>query len=78
LVRVSIAVKKHRGNSYTRHLIGGCLQVQRFIPLSSRQEAWQHSGRHGAGGTESSTSYSEGKKKKEDWLPLGYEESLKA
>jgi hypothetical protein len=41
LVRVSIAVKRHhdQGNSYKgQHLIRACLQVQRFSPLSSRQE----------------------------------------
>jgi hypothetical protein len=34
----------------------GWLTVQRFNPLLSGQEAWQHAGRHGAGGAESSTS----------------------
>jgi hypothetical protein len=34
----------------------GWLTVQRFSPLSSWREAWQHAGRHGAGGAESSTS----------------------
>jgi len=45
-------------NSYKgQYLIGAGLQVQRFSPLSSWQEAWQHPGRHGAGeGAESSTS----------------------
>jgi hypothetical protein len=41
LVRVSIAVKRHhdQGNSYKgQHLIGAVLQVQRFSPLSSRQQ----------------------------------------
>jgi hypothetical protein len=32
------------------------LQFQRFNPLSPWWEAWQHAGRHGAGGAESSTS----------------------
>ena len=32
-----------------KHLIGAGLQFQRFSPLSSWQEAWQHAGRHGAG-----------------------------
>jgi hypothetical protein len=59
LVRVSIAVKRHheQGNSYKQqHLIGAGLQVQRFSPLSSWKEAWQHAGRHGAEGAKSSTS----------------------
>jgi hypothetical protein len=40
LVWVSIAVKRHhdQGNSYKGHLIGAGLQVQRFSPLSPRQE----------------------------------------
>ena len=66
-VMPSVAVKRHhnQGNSYKRqqHLTGAGLQVQRFSPLSSRQEAWQHLGRHGTGGAESSTSCSEGKQK---------------
>ena len=38
------------GNSYKgKHLIGAGLQFQRFSPLSSRQKARQHPGRHGAG-----------------------------
>jgi hypothetical protein len=32
-----------------QHLIGAGLQVQRFSPLSSWQEAWQHPGRHSTG-----------------------------
>ena len=54
-----IAVKgQHvQGNSYNRkHLIGADLQFQRFSPLSSWWEVWQHAGRHGAGGAESFTS----------------------
>jgi hypothetical protein len=34
----------------------GWLQVKKFGPLLSRQEAWQYPGRHGVGGAESSTS----------------------
>ena len=63
LVRVSISVKRRcdHGNSYKgQHLIGAGFQVQRFSPLSSRQEAWQRLGRHGAGEAESSTSSSKG------------------
>ena len=46
-----------KGKSYKRHLIEAGLQVQRFSPLSSWQEAWQRPGRHGAGEeAESSTS----------------------
>jgi hypothetical protein len=62
LVRISIAVKRHhdQGNSYKgQHLIGAGLQVQRFSPLSSRWEAWQHPGRHDAGEGAESTSCSE-------------------
>jgi hypothetical protein len=54
-----IAVERYRdqGTSYKRqHLIGACLQFQRFSPLSSWQEAWQYDSRHGAGGAKSSTS----------------------
>jgi hypothetical protein len=57
-LRVSIAVKRHhnQGNSYKgKHLTGAGLQVLRFSPLSWR-EAWQHPGRHGTRGAESSTS----------------------
>jgi hypothetical protein len=32
-----------------KHLIGACLQFQRFSPLSSKQGSWRHEGRHGAG-----------------------------
>ena len=58
LVRVSIAVKRRhdQGNSHKGHLTGTGLQFQGFSPLSSWQEAWQHPGRHGAGGAKSSTS----------------------
>jgi hypothetical protein len=45
-----------KGKSYKRHLIEAGLQVQRFSPLSSWQEAWQRPGRHGAGVAETSTS----------------------
>jgi hypothetical protein len=48
-----IAMKRHhdQGKSYKGlHLIGAGLQVQRFSPLSSWWEAWQHPGRHGARG----------------------------
>ena len=39
-----------QGNSNKgQHLIGTCLLVQKFSLLSSRQETWQHPGRHGAG-----------------------------
>ena len=60
LARVSTAVRRHRdhGNSYKeKHLVGAGLQFQRFSPLSSRREAWQHAGRQNdAGeGAESST-----------------------
>ena len=47
-----IAVKTchDQGNSYKdKHFIGAGLQVQRFSPLSSRQEAWQRADRDGAG-----------------------------
>ena len=63
LVKFSIAVKRNhdQDNSYKEHLIGSSLQFQRLSPLSSRQEAWQHPGRHGARGAESSTSSFKGR-----------------
>jgi hypothetical protein len=54
-LRVSIAEKRYheQGNSYKgEHLTGAGLQVQRFGPLSSCQEAWQLAGRHGVGRAE--------------------------
>lgn len=43
--------------SIRKYLIGAGLQVQRFSPLSSWWEAWQHAGRCGAEeGAEGSTS----------------------
>ena len=45
-------MKRHhdQSNSYKgQHLIGACLQVQRFSPLSSSQETWQCPDRHGTG-----------------------------
>ena len=53
------AVKRYhdQDNSYKgEHLIGGGVQIQRFNLLSLRQKEWQCSSRHGAGGSESSTS----------------------
>ena len=49
LVRVSIAVRRHhdQGNFYKGHSIEAGLQVQRFSPISSRQETWQYPDRHG-------------------------------
>jgi hypothetical protein len=49
LSQCSIAGKRHHdhSNSYNgKHLIGACLQFQRFSLLSLCQRAWQHSGRH--------------------------------
>jgi hypothetical protein len=40
-----------------QYVIGAGLQVQRFIIKAG---TWQHPGRHGTGGAESSTSSSEG------------------
>lgn len=38
------------GNSYKgKHLIGGWLAAQRFSPLSSLQEVWWWTDKHGAG-----------------------------
>ena len=51
-----VAVKGHheQGTSYKgKRLTGADLPLQMFGPLSSWQEAWQHAGRHGAGGAES-------------------------
>jgi hypothetical protein len=63
IVWVSKGVNRHhdQGNFYKgQHLIGTVLQIQRFSP-SSRWEARQYLGRHGAGVVESSTSCSKGK-----------------
>ena len=63
LVRVSIAVKRYHDqvNFYKgQHLIGAGLPLQKFSPLSSWQEAWQHLCRHGPGGAENSTFHSKG------------------
>jgi hypothetical protein len=52
LSQYSIALKTHHDhcNSYKgHHLIGVCLQFQRFSPLSSWWEAWQLAGGQGAG-----------------------------
>jgi hypothetical protein len=52
LAKVSTAVKRHHdlSKSYKgKHLIGTGLQVQRFSPLLIWWEAWQYTGRHGAG-----------------------------
>ena len=46
----------NQGSSYKgQHLIVAGLKVQKFSPLSSWQEAWQHPGRRDAGGAKSST-----------------------
>ena len=61
LVRVIASMKRQpdQGNSNKRkHLFRAGLQFQRFRPLSSRQEVWQPLGRLGAGGAESSTTWS--------------------
>jgi hypothetical protein len=51
-----------QGKTYKgQHLIGAGLQVQRFSPLSSRQEHGSiQAGIHGAGGAESSAPSPEG------------------
>ena len=73
LLQCSIAGKRHHdhGNSYKgKHLIEACLQFQRFIPLSSIQEAWRHADRHGDGKiADSSTSRSIGSRKSRDTGP---------
>ena len=51
-------MKRHHDkvNSYKgKHLFGSGLKFQRFSPLSSRWEEWQHPGRHCARGAKSST-----------------------
>ena len=62
LAWVSIAEKRHhdQGKSYKGHLIGAGLQVLRFSPLSSQQEAQQCPGRPHTRGAESSTTSSKG------------------
>jgi|UPI00001F6546 hypothetical protein len=65
-----ITVKRHHdhSNSYKgKHLIGAGLQFQRFSPLSSWREAWQHAGRQGGEGAKSSTSLS--KDSQEEIIP---------
>ena len=48
-----------------KHLIGVCLQFQKFSPLSSWQEAWQCTGQHGTWeGAERSTSCSTGRRRR--------------
>ena len=49
---VFMVAKRHHdhSNSYKgKHFIEAGLQIQRFSPLSSWWEAWEHAGRHGAG-----------------------------
>jgi hypothetical protein len=82
LLTVSIAVRRHHdpSNSYTGkpYLLGSCLQ--RLTPLSSRQEAWWHAGKHSAAGSESSTSIGISRHKEESdtgpcldiWNPKGH------
>jgi|UPI0000483A66 hypothetical protein len=41
------------GNTYKSKQL---TKFQRFSPLSSWEEGWQYAGRHGAGGTNKSTS----------------------
>ena len=69
LSHCSIAVKRQHdhGSSYKgKHLIGACLQVQGFSPLSSQWKTWWHTGRHDAGeGVENSTSGLTGNRKTE-------------
>jgi hypothetical protein len=65
-LRVFIAVKRHHDSGYSykgQHLVRTGLQVLRFSLLPSWRDAWQYSSKHGAGGAESSTSYSEDKQK---------------
>lgn len=60
-VRVFISVNRHhdQGIPYKgRHFIAAGLQLQKFSPLTLWQKAWQHVGRHGAGGAESSIPWS--------------------
>jgi len=57
LVRASIAVKRHHELLQRKKLIGVGLQFQRFSPLLSWWEIWQHARRRDAGDMlESSTS----------------------
>lgn len=47
--RVSIGCEETHGNSVKgKHLIRASLCFQRFSPLSSWLETWQHAGRRGA------------------------------
>jgi hypothetical protein len=67
-------MKRHYDHSHSykgKHLFGDWLTVQRFSPLSSWREAWWHAGRHGAEVVvESSTSRSEGSRKRKMTLGL--------
>jgi hypothetical protein len=63
LVMVSIAVKRHHDQDNSLkgyHFIRTGLQILRFSPLLSRQEAWHCPGRQSAGEAESSKSSSKG------------------
>jgi hypothetical protein len=51
-----------QGNSHKEHLIGAGFQVN-VRSIINKARAWQHPGRHGAGGAESSTSLSKDKQK---------------
>jgi hypothetical protein len=77
LARVSIVVKRHHDqcNSFKgQYVIGAGIEFQGFNPLSLWQETWQHPGRNDNGGTESSTSCSEGKQ--EDCHPQAAKKKL--
>jgi hypothetical protein len=54
------------------------LIIDKFSPLSSWQEAWQHPGIDCTGGPESFTSCSKGKQEKTYCLPGSKEEGLNA
>jgi hypothetical protein len=67
---VSIALKRYHdhSNSYKeKNFIGIGLQFQRLSPLSSWQEAWQHTGCGAGEVVEFSISGSTGNKKRERW-----------
>ena len=56
-LRVSTAVNRHHDQGHSckgQHFIGAGLQVQRSVII--KVGTWQHPGRHGAGGAESSAS----------------------
>ena len=66
-----VSIVMNRQQLLIRKTFGAGLQFQRFSPLSPGQETWQPAGRHGAGGAESSTTWSEGSQEETWFSALG-------